>query len=615
MAEINKARIEHRTGVEKVVAAIWSQALDVAYVGNDDNFFELGGDVALARRLVEQIRSFLGISISSEAIVEYPTVKDLAQALEAASRRALGNGGAPPLTDVEKCLLEIWRRVLGLDNLGVRENFFELGGNSLLAIRVATEARQRGLYFASRDLFRHQVISDLAGVVQLLQPETAQKLAPSANGWPATPIQRWFFYRDYVNPTLWNVSSFLKVGAKVELDLLRRAVKHLVQRHVALRLQFRKLDGAWVQYITEESNDFFHTFDLSHLDRTAQLEELVRIGNHMHESFKFNKGTLVGFGFFNLGGQGYRLLIIAHHLVCDGFSMNVLLKDLNTAYASLSSATPLETSEDCSFLEWASLVHSASFLDRVAAAEQSYWIPKTKANLPLDFPDGNNIVATVERLHEELAPSESATLLALAHEKYQTSIEVLQLWAVASCMMDWQNERSTVITMLGHGRENEQANLDLSRTVGYFTVHYPLVVDLPSGLGPQAEVDLVREQLDAVPNQGIGYGILRFIYNDQYPDGSVPLQEEGDISFNYLGNYDLYFDRDALFSIADEKTGSGRDIRAESPYRFGYFGYIRDGKLHSEWWFNRTLHKTETVQALANAFQEKLRSLIAKFPA
>jgi len=514
-----------------------------------------------------------------------------------------------PLTPVQKALVDIWRGALGVKNVGIHDNFFELGGNSLLVIRVATEARQQGLHFASRTLFRHQTIAELAETVKMPQSQFDRVLAKDRDWWPLSPIQRWFFHRNFFNSALWNMSTLFRAKGAIDVHRLGLAAEHLVQRHVALRLQFRKHEGEWVQYVVDKSDDIFHSFDLSHLDAAAQREELVRIGSQLQSSFRFNEGTLIRFGLFNLGSEGTRLLIAAHHLVCDGFSMNVVMEDLASIYARLSSSLRPENSRTgSSFLEWALLVHSPSTLARVSE-EHSYWAPKREVGLPLDFPNGTSLVTSVQRLHTELSPSETAALLLLARQKYGTSIEVLLLWAVASCIMDWKNERFAVLTMLGHGRENEWAHLDLSRTVGYFTVHYPLVVEMPPDAGANT-VDVVRRQLDAVPNQGIGYGILRFIYNQKYPDRSIPLQEEGDISFNYLGNYDLNLTEQGMFAISQEKAGSGREPKAETPYKFGYFGYILNGKLHAEWWYSLTLHKVQTIEVLADAFQQKLRSLL-----
>jgi non-ribosomal peptide synthase protein (TIGR01720 family) len=517
---------------------------------------------------------------------------------------------AAHLTPVQKILLDIWRGVLGVKGAGIHDNFFDLGGNSLLAVRVAAEARQHGLHFASRELFRHQTIADLASTVKLPQAHVDPVLAGDKDWWPTSPIQRWFFDRNFFNPTLWNMATLFKANSAIDLHLLRLAAEQLVHRHVALRLQFLRHKEEWVQRVMEKSDDIFHSFDLSHLDFAAQRAELARLGTQLQSSFRFNEGTLIRFGFFNLGSQGARLLIAAHHLVCDGFSMNVVMEDLASIYAGLSSPERLPARDaGSSFLEWTLLVHSPAVLAQVIT-EGPYWAPRKHGGLPLDFPDGKNLVASVQRLRTELTQSETSSLLALAREKYHASMEVLLLWGVANCLMDWKNERFAVLTMLGHGRENEWAHLDLSRTVGYFTVHYPLVVEIPPDLGREDSVEEVRRQLDAVPNQGIGYGVLRFIYNEKYPDRSVPLQEEGDISFNYLGNYDLNLAPQGLFSIASEKIGAGREAQADNPYRFGYFGHILNGKLHTEWWFNTALHKVETIQAVADSFQQKLRSLL-----
>lgn len=520
--------------------------------------------------------------------------------------------GSTPLTPAQKILKDIWRNALGAETIGIHDNFFELGGNSLLAVRVATEARQQQLHIASRDLFRYQTIADLASHAKLAQPQLRRVSTDAKEWWPTSPIQRWFFSRSFFNPTLWNLSTLFKANGRIDVDLLRLAAERLVDRHIALRLQFRKHEGEWVQYVVDSSDDAFHSFNLSNLDPAAQLDEMVRIGSELQASFRFNHGTLIRFGFFDLGTHGSRLLIAAHHLVCDGFSMTVFMEDLASIYASFAASAPLQERETGnSFLEWTLLVHNPSILAQVVAKERFYWAPRKEVGLPYDFPDGENLVATVKRLRTELTPSETAELQVLARQKHHTSIEVLLVWGVASCIMDWKRERFAVLTMVAHGRESEWAHLDVSRTVGFFTVHYPLVLEIPDAAGNEDAIEAVRRQLDAVPNEGIGYGMLRFIYNQTYLQSSVPLQDEGEISFNYLGNYDLNLTSNGLFSVAQEKAGVGHDPRAENPYKLGCFGYILNGKLCTEWWFNTALQTSETINALADAYYAKLRSLLA----
>lgn len=515
-----------------------------------------------------------------------------------------------PLSPVEKILVDIWERVLGIKNIGIHDNFFRIGGNSLLAISAAAHGRQQGLHFSGRDLFRHQAIADLAKVVTWLQVDVAESITETRKWWPTLPNQRSYFDRNVVNPSLWNAAMLLNVNGAVNPHHLRLATEQLVRQHPTLRLQFRELEGEWIQYLADVNHDdLFYTFDLSHFDHATQLKELLRIGNQLNSSLRFNEGALLRFAVFNLGEQGTRLLIVVHHLVVDAVSMQILLRDLSLICTRLGASGQLEDRKESGLLEWALRMHNQSAMDQTMT-EQAYWAPRRPGDVPVDFPGGKNLVATAHRLQAQLSKEESAALMMQARDKYQTGIDVLLLWALATSMQEWQNRQFQVVTMIGHGRESRWAHMDLSDSVGFFAVHYPLVIEIPADTEPEPGVVLVRRQMEAIPNQGIGYGMLQFIHNHKYPDRKIPLQEEGDISFNYLGDHDVSYKQNEVFTIAREETGARLDPRGEGPYKLGLFSYISDGKLQGDWWFNLGFHKLQTIDALVSAFQRNLRRLL-----
>ncbi|HEV2963308.1 MAG TPA: condensation domain-containing protein, partial [Candidatus Angelobacter sp.] len=527
-----------------------------------------------------------------------------------AGSKGSGDGSAPR-TAIEQALVKIWREVLRIEYVGIYDNFFELGGNSLLAIRVAAEAGHYGLHFIGRDLFRYQVIADLVTVVRLVEPDVAYCSMETRDWWPTLPNQRSYFDRNVVNPALWNVVILRKVASAANPRLLQLAIEQLIRKHSTLRLQFREFEGEWVQYLADESQSgLFYTFDLSHFDYATQLKELLRIGNQLNSSFRFNEGTLVRFALFHLGEQGIRFLIVVHHLICDAISAKILLRDLSLIYTRLNTASqPEEYTHNRPFLEWALLVHSQPAMAQ-AIAEQPYWAPRKTVSIPVDFPKGKNLVATADRVHIELSEAESAALIMQAQKRYQTSIDILLLWALATCMMEWQKQQFVVVTMITHGRECQWSHIDLSDAVGFFAMHYPLVLEIPSDIGLEAGVALVRTQLEAVPNEGLGHGMLRFIHNHKYVNQRIPLQEEGDISFNYLGDNDAPYNQSEIFTVAQEDTGSRLDPRAEGPYKLGLFSYISGGRIQGNWWFNLGIYKPQTIEALTIAFQQNLRRLL-----
>jgi amino acid adenylation domain-containing protein/non-ribosomal peptide synthase protein (TIGR01720 family) len=526
---------------------------------------------------------------------------------EPAQRRAEARSAA------EAILREIWAEVLDCNPPGIHDNFFDLGGNSLLAVRVVTQAARKGLCFSVRDMFRHQSIAGLAA--QAKSQESAQDLAATGaarDSWPTTPIQRWFFEHDFAFPTLWNTAMLFKAAEEAAGSLLRLAVEALIRKHHVLRLQFRKHDEQWVQYTAGNDPDIFQSFDLSDLPYGEQCRELERICNEVQTSFTFGKGQLVRFAYFHLGPQGARLLMSVHHLICDGVSLGVLISDLAAMYRSLASdADPEESSTSSRFVDWVARLHSPASLEK-ALAEQPFWAPKDIVPIPVDHPGGKNTVGSVQSIRVELDAAQTSALVRAGYRDYQAGVDLLLTWAAASALMQWTGSRSAVINLVGHGRETEWPDMELPDTVGFLSVHYPFYVQFPADLPPREAIARVRSQFDRIPNHGFGYGILRFIYNQESDHPPVPVLPEPEFGINYVGNMDSMFADIFPFTLAGEKYGALRHPEGQFLFKMGVIANIRDGKLRADWMFSTNLYDRETVEKVVEDFRSNLLSLLAE---
>jgi non-ribosomal peptide synthase protein (TIGR01720 family) len=213
-------------------------------------------------------------------------------------------------------------------------------------------------------------------------------------------------------------------------------------------------------------------------------------------------------------------------------------------------------------------------------------------------------------VHAILTPDESLAIVASARRRHRTSLEVVLIWAVASCLTRWQRRNSVAINIVGHGRNTPWPDLNLSRTVGWLNVHYPLVVDLPPDLQPPEAISLVANQLDQVPDYGIGYGVLRYIHNRAPHRQPVELQDEPEAGINYLGDFDTLFNNNKLFRLSKEPTGLGMDPRERSRFRLGIFCYLVDKSINVDWMFSSNLHSRNTIEKLAADVTANMRRSI-----
>jgi amino acid adenylation domain-containing protein/non-ribosomal peptide synthase protein (TIGR01720 family) len=520
-----------------------------------------------------------------------------------------------PQGPTEEALAEIWQNILEIRDVSAGDNFFDIGGNSLLAIQVANEAGRRGLSLKVRDLFRHQTLRELAAIAKPVAAQQILSTVISQTQWPTTPIQGWFFEHKFVNPALWNAAMLFQIQDPIDLHRFRVAIGRLFERHAGLNLQFGQASNTWVQYPAgEDEEEIFQVFDLSGFEPAEQKRQMQAIGNRLNRSFAFGKGKLVRFAVFDLGKQGSRFLIVAHHLVCDGMSLGILVNDLTSEYLSLSEGGPAamagKQERDVRFIDWAVRVNSEAAIQR-SLAELPYWSARDAAPIPLDFPRGDNTSDSIQFRHIEIEADKSAKLMALAHKKYRAGIDVILLWAAGSAIMEWLQRNSLVLCMVGHGRETGWDDLDLSHTVGFCNVHYPLHLELPSGIVPAEGVAAATRQLDLVPNHGIGYGVLRFIYNLRQNVEKVQLQPEPEIGFNYLGNFDVLYNQKNLFSVAGENAGSGRDPKCRFPYKMSVFSYVLNGKVQANWIFSTNQYRAQTIDRLCADFKKNLHQLVA----
>src|SRR5258708_10577700 len=310
----------------------------------------------------------------------------------------------PPQTACEKILAELESEVLGGGKIGIENNFFELGGDSILSIQVVARAGRRGLHLKPKDLFDHQTIRDLAGVVGTA-PAAQEDQGEVVGEVPLTPIQRWFFEQEFVELHHYNQSVLLRVREGVQKEHVERVVRELVKHHDALRLRYtRGAEGGWEQHNAGVTSERDGRFTEKHLkkpgaeEQRAVLEETV---NRVQASLDLERGPLVRVVLFELGAVGgMRLLIVVHHLAMDGVSWRILLEDLERGYEQARSGEAISFgAKTSSFRQWARRIEEYGSSGRMRE-EAGYWLGVAERSrevekLPVDHEDGRNARGSV----------------------------------------------------------------------------------------------------------------------------------------------------------------------------------------------------------------------------
>jgi amino acid adenylation domain-containing protein/non-ribosomal peptide synthase protein (TIGR01720 family) len=519
-----------------------------------------------------------------------------------------------PRTPAEKILAEIWTHFLKLDQVDVRENFFELGGDSILSMQIIAKARQAGLQLTSRQLFEYPTIGELAAVVDNYRAIQAEQGLVTGQV-PLTPIQHWFFEQELPDSHHWNQSVLLEVRQALDPTLLEETVRRLLEHHDALRLRFFEREMSWQQIDASPDDKVpFTQLDLSAVPEIEQESAILAVAAELQTSLDLSSGPLVRVALFELGSQKpSRLLIVIHHLAVDGVSWRILLEDLQAAYQQLSQGERIQLPpKTTSFKQWSQRLQAYAHSEEWRS-EQNYWLSefhKQVSPLPAENPEGRNTVADARTVSVELTQEETQTLLQQVPAAYQTQINEVLLTALVQAFKQWTGERSVLVELEGHGREEIFEDVDLSRTVGWFTTIFPVLLDIEGAADPGDALKAVKEQLRRIPNRGIGYGVLRYLSENQKITDQLQAQPQAQIRFNYLGQSDQVFQESSLFAPAPEASGSGRSLQGNRRYLLDINGIIAGGQLRLDWTYSQAVHRQVTVESFAQHFIEALRSLI-----
>ncbi|MBD1924287.1 amino acid adenylation domain-containing protein [Microcoleus sp. FACHB-831] len=516
----------------------------------------------------------------------------------------------PPKTTTEELLARIWSEVLRIERVGIHDNFFELGGDSILSIQIISKANQAGLQLTPKLLFQHQTIAKLAAVVgtnQTIQSE--QNLIVGQV--PLTPIQHWFFEEDFVDPHHWNQAVLLEVRQPLNLTLLQQAIQQLLLHHDALRLRFVQSESGWQQFNAEPDNVVpFTQIDLSALSVDEQKNAIASTASEIQASLNLAEGSIVRVALFDLGAQASRLLIVIHHLAVDGVSWRILISDLQTAYEQLNRGETIKLPAKTTSFKYLAerLVDYAQ--SPTLHSELNYWLALQKpvSCLPVDYPEGTNTVATAANVSVLLSQEETQALLQEVPKTYRTEINDVLLTALVQAFAQWTNNSKLLVDLEGHGREEIFDDVDSSRTVGWFTSVFPVLLQLTDAANPGETLKVVKEQLRSIPNRGIGYGILRYLSDIAQQLQTCPKAE---VNFNYFGQFDQALPESSLFGLTQDPCGSAFSPKGNRSYLLEINGFVSGGKLQIDWTYSEEIYRRATVERLAESYLDKLRSLIS----
>ncbi len=507
----------------------------------------------------------------------------------------------------EKILVEVWTEVLKKDKISVRDNFLNLGGDSIKSIQVVSRVKQYGYILKVEHVLRTPVLEDLAVLMQLKTKETDQ--SEVLGSVILTPIQEWFFNDDSIKEhNHFNQSVILKSNLKLDRNALEKSLEMLTFHHDALRMIFNKKDGIWKQS-NQSANSKHFSFDFYDLTEHNDPEnEISKLGQILQTSLNIENGPLLKVAHLRLD-DSERLGIIIHHLVVDGVSWRILLEDLSKCYGSyLRGETPELPFKTDSFQQWARVQKEYANNDGLNK-ERAYWEEVCNQKISL-LPRDKEEVATsksdsIETFH--LSRATTKILQTKVNEVYNTEINDILLTALGRSIREVFNVDKVVLKMEGHGREQLVDGIDISRTVGWFTTMYPFILDVSKSDELIENLIDVKEALRKVPQKGIGYGMLKYLTKQGLQN---ELKQE--VIFNYLGDFGSHIGtkEEAMFDYASESMGMSLSPQNENSEVLEVSGMLVKDELNISVNYSSALYKKNTIKTLIESYEKHLINLI-----
>jgi non-ribosomal peptide synthase protein (TIGR01720 family) len=566
--------------------------------------------------------------IDSGRLLEVAALLRDGDAVRSAVEHGLPRPGQPrrtaPRTDRERRLAAIWADLLRLDAVGIHDDFFEIGGDSLLAMRIVTSAAEAGIAITPRQLVRHPTIAELCAISDAVAGDvpgdaagTPARDAEEMGEMPLTPAQQWFF--DALAPSMdrpahFNHPYYLELRRPLAACLLERAVDLLARHHDALRLRFSCHEGSWRQrYAAPAGAVPFTSHDLTGSEGDERERTVERLAADAQIGLDLTDGPTARALHVRLApGAPDRLLIVAHHLVVDAVSRGILLDDLQTLCEALERGDcPMLPAKTTSYGTWALRLGDAATSEQTRS-ELEFWLEQAdrrSAIVAPDDPEAGTSLATLATIADELSSDETAALHDVARE-LRVGIRDLLVWSVARAVAECANSDECTIATTGHGREDLFEELDLSRTVGWFQVLYPIRLRLAERGSDARSVAEIARQLATVPRNGIGYALLRYAAEAPTREllEAVPAPR---IAVNYMGTFGFeeVARGDELFAVSQAPYGLTEDGNCAWPFDLDVTGSIAAGTLRIELSYAGAAFRRERMDALLADMRARLQGL------
>ena len=509
-----------------------------------------------------------------------------------------------PQTDEEKVLAKVYTEILGIESVGVRDDFFHLGGDSIKAIRIVSKLREEGYELSIQDLMRHSVIESVGKKLKKRKKdEMMHEQGEVVGEIPFTPIQTMYLESALPNPNHFNQAITQVATERIDTEVLIAVLDSMVKHHDILRVVYRdskqELLGSDVSIGYELYEYDYKETAFTDLELTEEIEAK---SNEIQASIDLATGPMMKVGLFRTA-EADHLMIWIHRLVVDGISLRIFTEDFEVGYIQYLSKGAIKFSEKtASYKAWSEALQEYSNSEELMR-EVAYW-----EHVAGSVSEGNIFKTItgyegVEHISIMLNKEYTEKLLYKSAKAFGTEINDLLLSGLGLAVKELTNKEKVSVNLESHGREAVYKHVDIDRTIGCFTVMYPIVILANNDI--KGLIIKTKEMLRKVPNKGLGYGVLKYISGTEFSN------VEAQITFSYLGNIDVDIgSRGAMFLTS--KYNAGRAITPENTQKeaLNINCMISGGKLRINISYRKDKVLDEDAKHFAQLYIAALRNVI-----
>lgn len=437
--------------------------------------------------------------------------------------------------EINSCLIEVISEELKIDHVKLNDNFYNLGGDSISAIRIISKLNEKGYSLKLQDILNNPVIMDINRKIVSTEKNKNEEI--KCSGYiDNTPVISWFFLNNFQNNDYYVQSIVLSMDKAIRKDKIDKIYHELIINHDTLRLRYDNVKK--MLFYSDEvlySNDVDY-YDLSKLDNTNQYIKFKEIVSNLKKCINITRTVLLKCSYIKLTENDYKLIFVGHHLIVDGISWRIILDDIQKILTVDNHNDFKLPNDTTSYQIWSE--HLRKITDTNFKKEFNYWneIIKTPNCISeeiekIEYAKSKNIVIDFDE-------DETKSLNYTVNVTYNTKIDEIIITAFGRTFGAYYDKTDFIIEIENHGR-NLDCDIDLSRCIGWFTNIYPFKIKFED-YDIKNNIIEIKESLRKIPNYGIGYGALKYITKEFEIDKKI------DIRFNYMGNFDTIFNKDVI---------------------------------------------------------------------